>query len=78
MLYWLFQRMYFNLNFKKMKNGKQKKISLAIDDVDVFFFFLLLGRTRWKKKWLSSSKLQPLLRWNLYPALPFNCHAHVL
>lgn len=48
-----------------MKKGKQKKISLAIDDVDVFFFFLLLGRTRWKKvavifKIATSVKVEPL------------------
>lgn len=69
--------MYFNLNLKKKKKGKQKKISLAIDDVDVFFSFFCLEE-RDGKKWLSSSKLQPLLRWNLYPALSFNCHDHVL
>lgn len=64
-----------------MKNGKQKKISLAIDDVDVFFFFLLLGRTRWKKvavifKIATSVKVEPLSCPSIQ--LPCPCFVNVL
>lgn len=68
----------FQFKLQKKEKRKTEKNKPCNWWCGCVLFFLLLGGTRWEKKWLSSSKLQPLLRWNLYPALPFNCHDHVL
>lgn len=60
----------------KKKKRKTEKISLAIDDVDVFFSFFCL-EDRDGRNGCHLKNCKPSLRWNLYPALAFYCHNHV-